>query len=261
MHVRRELELKSGTWRAVVAPDRGGRLRWLGQARPGGQEPWLRPLVSERGTLVGGAAVRLEAPTEVPEGMASLVPDPATFDQPWQVTQQLPDQVTLMLHPGRAAPGTWGFQASQTLRLDEHRLEWSLSVRNLSRMPLPARFGWLMHFLEDFADAAWLDDTMDLVRRIERGRVESRDPWCGVASLSGAGGRIVLARAAAPLDALRFERHPTRSSVQLGLWTADAPRLAPLPRGEELTLRLSLDLLLPRLPPLPRAPSAGPLIL
>ena len=219
MHVGQGVELKSGRWRAMVATDRGGRLRWLGEIGPGGRAPWLRPLLIERGRLVGGGAVRLGAPTGMPEDMARLVPDPATFDEPWRITHQAPDAITLMLHPCSPSPGTWGFQASQTLRLDEHRLDWTLSVRNLSRMPMPARLGWLLNFPEDFADAAWLDET---------------------------------------LDTLSFERHPTRTSVQVRLLTPDTPRLLSLARGEELTLRLSIDLLEPRTPPLPRVPPDNP---
>jgi len=63
---------------------------------------------------------------------------------------------------------------------------------------------------------------------------------------------MVLARASAPLDTLGYERHATRSWVQLRLMTADSPRLVPLPRGEELQLQLSVDLMTPQLPPLPR---------
>nr|WP_297524495.1 hypothetical protein [uncultured Roseateles sp.] len=258
MHVGQGVELKSGRWRAMVATDRGGRLRWLGEIGPGGRAPWLRPLLIERGRLVGGGAVRLGAPTGMPEDMARLVPDPATFDEPWRITHQAPDAITLMLHPCSPSPGTWGFQASQTLRLDEHRLDWTLSVRNLSRMPMPARLGWLLNFPEDFADAAWLDETLDTVRLVGRDHVERRDPWCGIASLSGAGGRIVLLRGEAPLDTLSFERHPTRTSVQVRLLTPDTPRLLSLARGEELTLRLSIDLLEPRTPPLPRVPPDNP---
>lgn len=264
MHVGQVVELKSGRWRAVIAPDRGGRLRWLGESGPGGRQPWLRPLLIERGRLIGGGAVRLAPPSDVPEEMAALVPDPGAFDEPWRVTQQAPDAMTLMLHPRSPSPGTWGLQASQTFRLDEHRLDWSLSVRNLSRMPMPARLGWLLNFPEDFADAAWLDDTLDVVKLSGRDHAERRDPWCGIASLSGAGGRIALLRGEPPLDTLSFERHATRSSVQLRLMTPDTPRLQPLPRGEELTLRVSIDLLEPRTPPLPRVPPdhpAGSLIL
>ncbi|WP_421035834.1 hypothetical protein [Mitsuaria sp. CC2] len=258
MQVVQMVELKSGRWRAAVAADRGGRLRWLGQSGPGGREPWLRPLLIERTQLVGGGAVRLAPPSVVPEEMGHLVPDPAAFDEPWRITQQSPDAITLMLHPRSPSPGSWGLQASQTLRLDEHRLDWSLSVRNLSRMPMPARLGWLLHFPDDFADAAWLDDSLDVVKLSGRDHVERRDPWCGIASLSGAGGRIVLLRGEAPLDTLSFSRHATRSSVQVGLMTPDWPRLVPLARGEELTLNVSIDLLVPRTPPLPRVPPDNP---
>lgn len=248
----RDVELKAGRWRAVVSPDRGGRLRWLGETSPQGREPWLRPLLIERGTALGGAGVMLLGPSSPLAGLEQQVPDPACLNAGWQVTQWVPDRVTLMLHPGGGAPGSWGFQASQTLRLEEQRLEWSLSVRNLSRLALPARFGWQLHFPEDFAGAVWLDEGFDALRLPGRGHVEHRDPWCGLASLSGAGGRMVLARASAPLDTLGYERHATRSWVQLRLMTADSPRLVPLPRGEELQLQLSLDLMTPRLPPLPR---------
>ncbi|WP_431260034.1 hypothetical protein ACQ86G_07700 [Roseateles chitinivorans] len=252
------IELKSGRWRAAVAPDRGGRLRWLGANGSGGQESWLRPLLIERGTLVGGGAVRLVPPSEVAEDMAHLVPDPGAFEEPWRVIHQASDAITLMLNPCSPAPGTWGLQASQTLRLDECRLDWTLSVRNLSRMPMPARLGWLLNFPDDFADAAWLDDTLDVVKLAGRGQVARRDPWCGIASLSGAGGRLVLLRGEPPMDTLSFERHPTRTSVQLRLMTPDTPRLTPLPRGEELTLRLSIELLESRTPPLPRVPPHNP---
>ncbi|OWQ43808.1 hypothetical protein CDL60_28325 [Roseateles noduli] len=258
MHVGQVVELKSGRWRAAVAPDRGGRLRWLGESGPGGREPWLRPLLIERTKLVGGGAVRLMPPSQVPEDMAHLVPDLGAFDDPWRITHQSPDAITLMLHASSPSPGAWGLQASQTLRLDEHRLDWSLSVRNLSRMPMPARLGWLLHFPDDFADAAWLDETIDVVKLSGRDHVERRDPWCGIASLSGAGGRIVLLRGERPLDTLSFERHATRASVQVQLMTPDSPRLQPLARGEELTLKLSIDLLEPRTPPLPRVPPENP---
>ena len=258
MPVGQVVELKSGRWRAAVAPDRGGRLRWLGESGPGGREPWLRPLLIERAKLVGGGAVRLMPPSEVPEDMAHLVPDLGAFDDAWRITHQAPDAITLMLHANSPSPGAWGFQASQTLRLDEHRLDWSLSVRNLSRMPLPARLGWLLHFPDDFADAAWLDETIDVVKLSGREQAERRDPWCGIASLSGAGGRIVLLRGERPLDTLCFERHPTRASVQVRLMTPDSPRLQPLARGEELSLALSIDLLEPRTPPLPRLPPNNP---
>lgn len=255
MQVGRDVELKSGRWRALVAPDRGGRLRWLGHVGPTGRDAWLRPLTFERGLPIGGGAVRLSAPSAVDEAHERQVPDPASFDACWQVTQQMPDRVTMMLHPGNGSPGTWGFQASQTLLLEEHRLEWTLSVRNLSRLSMLARLGWLLHLPDDFAEAAWLDDTLDAVRHLARGQAVRRDPWCGLATLSGAGGRMVLLRGEAPLDTLDVERHPTRASVRLRLMGADGERLVPLPRGEELTLRLSMDLMAPRTPPPPKARS------
>jgi len=258
MAVARDIELKSGRWRAVIAPERGGRLRWLGELGSGGREPWLRPMLSERGQLVGGGAVRLLPPSEVAEDVAHLVPDPDSFDETWRATYQTVDELTLTLYPCSPAPGSWGFQASQTLRLDEHRLDWSLSVRNLGRMPMPARLGWVLNFPDDFAGAAWLDETLDVVKLSGRERSEQRDPWCGIASLSGAGGRIVLLRGERPIDTLCFERHPTRASVRMRLMTPDTPRLVPLPRGEELTLRLSIDLLAPKTPLLPRAPVGHP---
>ncbi|MDH0865578.1 hypothetical protein [Mitsuaria sp. GD03876] len=193
--------------------------------------------------------MRLAAPGHVTEEMARQVPDPRVFDAIWQVTQQAPDRVTLMLHPGAASPGRWGFQASQTLHLDEHRLDWELSVRNLSRMPMPARLGWLLQFPEDFAEALWLDDTLEAVRQLPRGQSVVRDPWCGLASLNGEAGRLVLLRGDAPLDTLHVERHPSRAWLQLRLMTPDTTRLTPLARGEELTLRLTIDLLASRIPP------------
>jgi|GEM_PF-1549331 len=264
MQVGREVELKSGRWRAVVSPDRGGRLKWLGEMTPTGKASWLRPLINERGVPVGGGGVRLAPPSVVEESLARFVPDPGSFEEPWQVTLQTSDRITMMLHPRGPSPGSWGYQASQSLRLDEHRLEWELSVCNLSRMPMPARLGWLLQFPDDFAEAAWLDDTLDALREPDRGHEERRDPWCGLATISGAGGRLVLLRGAPPLDTLLHERHASRAVVQLRLMTADSPRATPLPRGEELTLRLSIDLLEPRDPPLPVVrpdKPSGPLIL
>ncbi len=256
----RDLELKSGSWQAVVSPDRGGRLRWLGRTGPAGREAWIRPLQSERGGLVGGGAARLAPPSQVEEATAQHVPDPASFDEPWQLTQQMPDRVTLMLHPRGPSPGSWGYQASQTLRLEENRLEWTLCVRNLSRMPMPARLGWQLQFPDDFAEALWLDDTLDAIRHPARGRVEIRDPWCRLASLSGAGGRLVVVRGDPPVDTLSVERHPTRASVQLSAMTADTPRLEPVSRGEERVLRLTLELLPPKGPSVVRgtADPSGP---
>jgi hypothetical protein len=248
VHVARDLELRSESWRAMVSPERGGRLRWWGEAGAGGREPWIRPMLLERGRMVGGCMARMAVPSLAdPEDLARA-PDPAMLDEPWQLAQRTMDTVTLMQHHRGPSPGTWGYQASQTLRLQQNRLEWTLSMRNLGRHPMPVRLGWRLQFAEDFARELVLDEDCRLVQPA-RGHVESRETWRGLATLAGPGGRHVLLRGDPPVTTLDFERHPTRASLHLDLMTPGGEALTPLPRGEELTLRLTLDLMVAKRPP------------
>lgn len=259
VHVGRDVELRSGDWRAVVSPLRGGRLRWLGEAGAGERAPWLRPMQMERGVMHGGGAMQLLQPADLAEELLATMPDPGAVDESWQLTGQSPDAVSLMLHARGESPGSWSFQASQTLALQEGRLDWTLSVRNLSRAPMPARLGWQLHFPDDFAEIVCVDDALSTLRHAPRGHAERREAWCGLATLGRSDGRFLLLRAAPPVTALLFERHPARASLHLDLTTPDTPRAEPLPRGEELTLRLTIDLMQTLAPPLSAlSPAAGP---
>lgn len=244
----RDLELRSESWRAMVSPGRGGRLRWWGESGAAGREPWIRPMLLERGRMVGGCMALVELPRILSPEDQPHAPDPAMLDEPWQVAQRAMDTVTMMQHHRGPSPGMWGYQASQTLHLMQNRLEWTLSLRNLGRHPMPLRLGWRLQFGDEFAQELCLDDG-DKLRQPARGHVEDIQAWPGIASLTGPGGRFVLLRGEPPLTALRFERHPTRSSFQVDLLTPDGEALAPLPRGEELTLKLVMDLMLTRRPP------------
>lgn len=192
--------------------------------------------------MVGGAAPRLARPGDVAMDAISTVPEPASLDDAWQLTRQDADAVMLVHHHRGPTPGSWGYQASQSLRLVHNRLEWELSIRNLSRLPMPARLGWRLHFPEDFAHQVRLDGTTEAIDDPTRGHAEGRDAWDGIATLGGQDGRFVLLRAEPPLTTLHFQRHATRSWLHLDLMTPDVPVLMPLPCGEELTLRLTLDL-------------------
>lgn len=244
----RDLELRSESWRAMVSPGRGGRLRWWGESGAAGREPWIRPMLLERGRMVGGCMARIDVPRDVDPELLPQVPDPAMLDEPWQLAQRAMDTVTMMQHHRGPSPGTWGYQASQTLRLMQNRIEWTLSLRNLGRHPMPVRLGWRLQFGEDFAQELRLDDG-DKLPQPARGHVEDIESWRGISTLAGPGGRFVLLRSWAPVTSLRFERHPTRSSFHIDLMTPDGDALAPLPRGEELTLRLTMDLMHGRKPP------------
>jgi hypothetical protein len=243
MQVERDVELRSGTWRAVISPANGGRVRWLGSAGPEGRHPWVRPLVVQRGVLVGGAGVQLVPPFRTAEDGSDAVPDPKAFDQPWQLTGQDTASVAMMQHGRGPAPGAWSYHASQTLTLSHNRLTWTWSVRNLSRQAMPARLGWRLHFLDRFSEEVSLGEDGPTWRQPVRGQVAHRPHWSGLATLANADGRAVLIRSGAPVQALCVERHATRAWVHVDLLTADWPEGTSLPRGEEVSLQLTLDLL------------------
>lgn len=250
MLVARDVELRSGAWRAVVAPDRGGRLRWFGSVKDKRRDHWIRPLYQLPATRdtparphEGGCGVLLARPGDVALHDLPCVPAPASIDEPWQLIARQDDRVTLMHHHRGPDPGSWSYQASQTLQLGQQRLEWTLAIRNLGRLPMLTRMGWHFHLPDEFSHDACLDAALPMLHRPPRGRPQVCEDWGGVASLGGSDGRFILLRGPTALKQLILQRPASGPWLRLDLLTADVPQLDPLQRGEERLLHLTVDLM------------------
>ncbi|MET0209634.1 MAG: hypothetical protein ABW220_11385 [Burkholderiaceae bacterium] len=239
----------------VVSPHRGGRLRWFGWVKDGTRTNWIRPLQAQSagapGELIGGCGLVLARPGDVAVDAAPSVPEPGSMDEPWQLTERTDDSIMLMHHHRGPSPGSWSYQVSQTLRLQQQRLEWSQSIRNLGRLPLLTRLGWQLHLPDEFCHQICLDAAVPVLRRPPRGHVERCTEWDGVATFGGTDGRFVLLRAPGPMRCVTMTRSAVNAAMRVDLLTADVPHLDPLQRGEERTLHLAIDLMHTR------APAAG----
>lgn len=156
------LLLDNGTLRCEVRPDLGGCIAglWLGdlpvlRSTPGDGLHNVRlsgcfPLVPFSNRI--GHAVLAWQGTGHPL-VHNLVQEPHAihgvgWQRPWEVLEHAPD--FLMLAHEHRAQSLWPFayDASQTLRLQSHRLEMTLSITNQSGRPAPVGLGWHPYFVK-----------------------------------------------------------------------------------------------------------------
>ncbi|MBB3196160.1 hypothetical protein [Roseateles terrae] len=259
----RDIELQVDGWRALVAPEEGGRLRSLTSLVGGRRFNWFKQAERHANVLVGGAGLWLEAAGgAIAAGMGAGAaagaaagattpespPDPRlnALDAPWQLTELSPRCITL-IHGYRDTSGPQGgYQAHQVFRLGPGRLEIAVALRNLGRRPLDLRMGLRLQVPDGFSSHVTLDPSMVGRPRPARGTGICLEDWGGLATLAMADGHQIRLRLAGSLPALTLQRHPERPWMTLTALTAapgahnTVPTLAP---GEEWAVSLGLELL------------------
>ncbi len=244
----RDIELQVDGWRALVAPEEGGRLRSLTSLAGGRRFNWLKQVERHADVLVGGAGLWLEAPSAPADLRLSAL------DAPWQLTELSPRCVTLIHGYRDASGGLGGYQAHQVFRLSPGRLEIAVALRNLGRQPLDLRMGLRLQVPDGFSSHVTLDPSMVGMPRPARGTGICLNDWRGSATLAMADGHQIRLRLAGALPSLTLQRHPERPWMTLTALTAPvagqpgqpsqsgqaARALAP---GEEWAVSLHMELL------------------
>ena len=174
------IEIAAGRFRAVLAPEWGGRMLRLSHAEAGellypleadGFDPlrWPKggayPLFPYHGRIAGaafpweGQEVRLEPH---PDASPHCLHGPA-HKAAWEVTEREADAATLRHRhrPDRDWP--WAFEAVQRFRLSDTGLEVRLRILNSDARAMPAGIGWHPYFakaaeLATDARSAWPHD-------------------------------------------------------------------------------------------------------
>ncbi|SEL27450.1 hypothetical protein SAMN05216359_10741 [Roseateles sp. YR242] len=252
--MERDIELQVDGWRALVAPDLGGRLRALTSLESGRRFNWIKQTERHADVVVGGAGLWLADPRvpaqqvsdlQSPAGTpATRDPQLAALDGAWQLTELSPRCVTL-IHGYRDPAGAGGgYQAHQVFRLGRGRLEMAVALRNLGRQPLALRLGLRLQVPDAFSSHVTLDPSMAGFPRPARGAGVALDRWPGQATLSMADGRQIKLRLAGSLPALTLQRHPERPWMTLTALTEAGPGWSLAP-GEEWAVSMVLDLLAP----------------
>ncbi|ALV09159.1 hypothetical protein [Roseateles depolymerans] len=246
----RDIELQVEGWRALVAPEAGGRLRSLTSLDHGRRFNWLKQVERHADVLVGGAGLWLEAPGDAASADAagaSLEDRPDDFrlsalDAPWQLTELSPRCVTLMQGYRDPSGPQRGYQAHQVFRLGPGRLEIAVALRNLGRHPLDLRMGLRLQVPDGFSSHVTLDPSMVGMPRPARGTGIQLDDWRGLATLAMADGHQIRLRLAGALPSLTLRRHPERPWMTLTALTASGAERALAP-GEEWAVSLGMELL------------------
>lgn len=245
----RDIELQVDGWRALVAPDEGGRLRSLTSLAGGRRFNWLKQAERHADVLVGGAGLWLEAPAASQtgggrQGKPAVHADPGTsgtsgtpcrqapstpvdlrlsaLDAPWQLTELSPRCVTLIHGYRDASGGGGGYQAHQVFRLSSGRLEIAVALRNLGRQPLDLCMGLRLQVPDGFSSHVTLDPSMVGMPRPARGTGICLNDWRGSATLAMADGHQIRLRLAGALPLLTLQRHPERPWMTLTALTAPA---------------------------------------
>jgi len=257
--VGRDIELQVDGWRALVAPEEGGRLRALTSLEGGRRFSWIKQLERHADVLVGGAGLWLAVPDRGPDQDGAGVvraadqaqavrqepphdPRLAALDSPWQLTELSPRCVTL-IHGHRDPTGrAAGFQAHQVFRLGPRRLEIAVALRNLGRQPMELRMGLRLQVPDGFSSTVTLDPAMAGTPRPARGTGLTRSDWGGRATLAMADGRQIKLRVAGALPSLTLQRHPERPWMTLTALTGpgSSQRLA---SGDEWAVAMTMELL------------------
>lgn len=255
----RDIELQVEGWRALVAPEEGGRLRSLTSLAQGRRFNWVKQVERHADVLVGGAGLWLETPAREdrpvdlqddlsgapPDDIAEDLPEDlrlSALDAPWQLTELSPRCVTL-IHGYRDLCGSQGgYQAHQVFRLGPGRLEIAVALRNLGRQPLDLRMGLRLQVPDGFSSHVTLDPSMVGMPRPARGAGIHLDDWRGLATLAMADGHQIRLRLAGALPSLTLQRHPERPWMTLTALTAPRADQA-LGPGEEWAVSLGMELL------------------
>jgi hypothetical protein len=241
--LERDIELQVEGWRALVAPEEGGRLRSLTSLEAGRRFNWVKHAERHADVLVGGAGLWLVAPAN--NDGVSEDPRLAALDAPWQLTELSPRCLTL-IHGYRDPSGLrGGYQAHQVFRLGAGRLEIAVALRNLGRQPLHLRMGLRLQVPDGFSSHVTLDPSMVGMPRPARGTGIRLDDWRGTATLAMADGHQIRLRLAGALPDFTLQRHPERPWMTLTALTSQGPDSALLP-GEEWAVSMGLELLAPQ---------------
>lgn len=261
--MERDIELQVDGWRAVIAPDQGGRLRSLSSLEAGRRFNWIKQIERQADVLVGGAGLWLADPCAQACGagrrpVSADADDPVSdgrtdatggedprlraLEGPWELTELSPRCVTLIHGYRDASGGGCGYQAHQVFRLGRQRLEMAVALRNLGRRPLDLRMGLRLQVPDGFSSNVTLDPMMAGIPRPARGTGVTLDHWPGQATLAMADGRQMKLRLAGALPAFTLMRHPERPWMTITALTAAGAGqiLAP---GEEWAVSMTLELL------------------
>ena len=230
---RELVELRSGPYRARIAPEAGARvasLAWCGAGRELDLlVPWDGAPFDEHGWPKAGAfpmlpfANRLPArgfrfgerdvrPEAAPNG---LVQHGVAHRRPWRLVAVSPDRATLRFDADATAGWPWAWSADLVMSLGTSGLTVRMSVRNRSREAMPLGMGWhpyhatppglLAHDLSfDAAARHELDAEGKAARAdaapafgMQPGETAAFSVWAGYARLRSAGGRIAVSCAGA----------------------------------------------------------------